>query len=132
VSPKKRVQALPFLHAFCPTKSLTRGEENIPQTIEIKQSPCQLAFVENRCRAARIGPLTGCLDFDIPASVHSVRNRRHLVQKAGVPATDQLIRTRNWMVNEGFPPLAALMTPAGAMRTARTAASKPLPSGVGT
>jgi hypothetical protein len=29
---KKRVQALPFLYAFCPAKSLTRGEENIPQT----------------------------------------------------------------------------------------------------
>jgi hypothetical protein len=38
---KKRVQALPFLHAFCPAKSLTRGEENIPQTMKIKQSPCQ-------------------------------------------------------------------------------------------
>ncbi len=32
-SKKKRVQALPFLYAFCPAKSLTRGEENIPQTI---------------------------------------------------------------------------------------------------
>ena len=43
---KKRVQALPFLHAFCPAKSLTRGEENIPQTIQIKQSPCQPRKVE--------------------------------------------------------------------------------------
>jgi hypothetical protein len=38
---KKRVQALPFLHAFVQLKRLTRGEENIPQTIWIKQSACQ-------------------------------------------------------------------------------------------
>jgi hypothetical protein len=30
---KKRVQALPFLHALVQQKRLTRGEENIPQTI---------------------------------------------------------------------------------------------------
>ena len=30
---KKRVQALPFLHASVQQKRLTRGEENIPQTI---------------------------------------------------------------------------------------------------
>jgi hypothetical protein len=35
------------------------------------------------------------------------------------------------MVNEGFPEPAALMTPPGAIRSARTAASKPFASGTG-
>ena len=42
-----------------------------------------------------------------------------------------MMRTRNWIVKEGLPPLAALITPDGTMRTARTAESKPLASGTG-
>src|SRR5688572_14719504 len=47
------------------------------------------------------------------------------------PGRDQLMRTRNWMVKVGFPAPAALIVPPGAIRTARTAGSKPLASGRG-
>src|SRR5512134_3179255 len=52
--------------------------------------------------------------------------------RSGNRAPSQLIRTRNWMLNEGLPAPAALMTPAGEIRTARTSGSKPLASGEGT
>src|SRR6186713_3351682 len=80
---KKRVQALPFLYAFCPAKSLTRGEENIPQTIWIKQSPCQLARRKTRAPGPQIRLLTGRLKDDIPAWVHLPRNRFDPVQRRG-------------------------------------------------
>jgi hypothetical protein len=45
-------------------KCLTRGEENIPQTIQIKQSPCQLAHAETRRAGSKNGFLTGRLKND--------------------------------------------------------------------
>jgi len=74
---KKRVQALPFLHAFVQLKRLTRGEENIPQTIWIKQSACQ-----PRKRFQRVGivDLRPVGRREIPPGVHLTRIRFDPVQ----------------------------------------------------
>ena len=117
------MQALPFLHAFVQLKRLTRGEENIPQTIWIKQSACQLpsgrwAAESSKWEAGWSRPIPAwgtCTDF--------ASNR--------CTQRDQLIRTLNWMVKVGLPAPAAFMVPPGWMRMARTNGSKPLASGAG-
>jgi len=64
----------------------------------------------------------------VPGWVQTHRIRFDPVHRGG---PDQRIRTWNCRVNDGLPLPAALMVPAGAIRMARTAASKPLASGTG-
>ena len=120
INQKKRVQALPFLHAFVQQKmSHEGGGEHSADELDKAIGVPTLKTLSGRQIAISeaLGP------GGIPAWVQPDRNRFDPVH--------QLIRTLSWRVNEGLVPLAPAMTPPGAMRTARTAASKPLASGTG-
>jgi len=79
--PQKKTRAGPSVPArVCPAKSLTRGEENIPQTILIKQSACQL---RKRFQNAGIAIWQPDALSKIPPWVHLHRNRFDPVQEYG-------------------------------------------------
>jgi len=119
---KKRVQALPFLHASVQQKMSHEGggEHSADGLDKAIRVPTAKTLPGRRKRGPGVDTLSR-----IPAWVHAGRNRFDPVHPG------QLIRTWNWMVKLGLPPLEPFMTPPGAIRSARTAASKPLASGTG-